>query len=128
MIQTQFCKPSRRGSASAFVLVVLVVMVGLMLTRARHTIAMHRQTGNEQLRLQAEKLAEAGIQRAQLAWQSAPQPGKFEWEFPPGRLHQTNSGRVVIITNASGVCTVEVAYPSNRDLPYRVTRTQELSQ
>ena len=119
---------SRRGSASVFVLVVVVLMSSLLLARARNTVAQHRQTRNEELHLQTTKLADAGLQIARQAWRSSAEPFQLEWEVEPGTIHQTNSGQVTIVTEASGLCTVIAAYPSNQDLTFRVTRTQEFSQ
>lgn len=117
----------RRGSVSVFILVVIVLMSGILLARARHTVAQHRQTRNEQQHLQTRFLADAGIQIARDAWRSSPTTFQLDWIIPSGAIHQTNSGLVTIRTTATGECTVVAEYPVSADFPSRISRTEKLS-
>jgi Tfp pilus assembly protein PilX len=118
----------QKGSVSVFVLVVIALMAGLLLARAKNTISRHRHTRHDAQHLQTTQLANAGMRIAERAWQDSTEPFQFEWELLPGTVHQTNSGRVTIVTTADGDCTVVAQFPTNVDLPFRVTRTQGFSQ
>jgi len=118
----------RRGSVSVFVLIVILLMAGIILARARHTITVHRQSRIDEYHLQSELLADAGIRLARSAWETTPEAWEYDWILPPGTVHQTKSGRVRITTTSDGVCSVEAQYPVEMEHPPRVTRTKDFAK
>lgn len=117
---------SRRGAVTVVALVVLVVLAGILGQHARRVLMERRQFRQETLHLQAEKLAEAGLEMARSARQKDPAWSGVLWNLPPGTIHKTNSAEVTIQVQDE-TCTVVARYPANSDLPFKVTRTRKLT-
>jgi type II secretory pathway component PulK len=87
-----------RRSAAVLIAVVVVLTVSLALfgVWARAAVEQHRRMRHEQLRLQAVRLAEAGVRRgmAQRAADSA--YTKELWRVPAGDLNTSRAGEVAI--------------------------------
>jgi hypothetical protein len=78
------------------VVVALTICVTLFGVWARSSIQLHQRMRNEQLRLQAVRLAEAGVRRA-LAMRAADASYNQErWQVPASDLDTTHAGTVRI--------------------------------
>ena len=117
---------SRRGAVTIVALLVLLVLAGMIGQYVRRVVMVRRQFRQEMLHQQAEKLADAGLQLAKAARQKDAAWSGLQWDVPPGEIHQTNSGAVVISMQGD-ICTVVARYPNNSPLPFQVTRTRKLT-
>jgi len=88
------------GQRTGFVLVAVVVVftIGLALfgVWAQAAVAQHRQLRNEQLRLQAVRLAEAGVGRALARRVADPQYVEETWSVPANVLDGNRAAEVRI--------------------------------
>jgi type II secretory pathway component PulK len=117
----------RRGAVT--VLVLLVILIGsVMLTQlVRRTLLDGRQASSNLLQLQTQELAAAAVLRAQQSWRDSPDWTGETWKLPPGQIHQTNEGEVVIKV-VDNVATVTARYPVNFSNPIQITRKVSLKQ
>ncbi len=123
------CRPpaQRRGAVTVVALVVLVILAGLVGQHVRRVLMERRQFRQEILHLQAEKLADAGINMAIATRKKDTTWGGVTWKTPSGAIHQTNTADVEIKIEQD-VCTVIVRYPTNNNsIPFKVTRTRKLT-
>jgi type II secretory pathway pseudopilin PulG len=126
VIKSTGARPPRRGAASIVAIAVLVILAGIMAQQVRRVLMERRQMRNEVNYLQTEKLVDAGFMLAQKsksidsAWMG------LTWNLPPGAIHQTNSGEVLITVQGDS-CTVVARYPANAEIPFQVTRTRKMA-
>ncbi|MEZ6124841.1 MAG: hypothetical protein R3C49_16965 [Planctomycetaceae bacterium] len=112
----------RRGSVSALLVVVLLLMMGLVVQLTQRSLTDRRQMRREFLQQQAQQLAQAGVLRVRQLKAAQQDFSGDVWELPPGVLHETNSGQVTITVDGNSA-TVVARYPANSPLPVQVTRT-----
>ena len=117
---------NRRGAVTIVALLTLLILAGMLGQHVRRVLMERRQFRQEVLHLQAEKLAEAGIELAASSWQKDPSWSGTTWNLPTGTIHQTNSAEVVIRLQDE-TCTVVARYPANADIPFQVTRTRKMT-
>ena len=117
--------PRHRRLVIPVALVTLLVLAGMLGQHVRRVLMERRQFRQEVLNLQAEKLAEAGIELAVSSRQQDPVWSGITWNLPAGTIHQTNSAEVVIRMQ-DDTCTVVARYPANIEIPFQVTRTRKL--
>jgi type II secretory pathway pseudopilin PulG len=85
-----------RGMALISVLVVLMILGGFSLTLVRTLAAKRRILRNEEQRIQAEWLAEAGIERASARLKENGDARAETWNIPPEELGGRGGGKVTI--------------------------------
>lgn len=119
---------NRKATVSVMVMLVLLLLMGLIVSQVRRVLGDHRQVNKDLYHLQAEHLAFAGLQKAAAAWTAQDSYTGEQWLIPPGTVHQTNTGSVLISVSADGQCQVVSRYPTNHEIPFQVTRTQRLSK
>jgi hypothetical protein len=78
------------------VLVILMILGGFSLTLARTLASKRRILRNEEQRIQAEWLAEAGIERAAARWKATGEATAETWMIPPEELGGRGGGKVTI--------------------------------
>jgi Tfp pilus assembly protein PilX len=90
----------RRGAVLIAVVVVLAISLALFGVWARAALQQHRRMRNEQSRLQAVRLAEAGVRRgiAQRALDAA--YSQEVWQVPASELDTTHAGKIAIRVNS----------------------------
>ena len=127
-VKSEIARPSkRRGSVTVVALVVLVILAGLVGQHVRRVLMERRQFRQEILQLQAEKLADAGMDLAISARKKDAAWHGVTWNLPSGVIHQTNSADVAIQVQ-EGICTVTVRYPTNNNIFFcKVSRTRKLT-
>lgn len=113
---------SRRGGAIVVVLAALVIVSTLWVAWTQRTMADRRQIREVVLQRQTERLAEAGVLMARLAIQKDAAWTGTQVVVPAGVIHKTNSGELAISVQ-NGLITVVAKYPSQEEIPYKVTRT-----
>jgi Tfp pilus assembly protein PilX len=102
------CKATRkRGIVLVAVLVLVSVSLTLFGLWSQAVIRQHRITANQQFRLQAVQLAEAGLGRAVLLRAGDAKYADEVWSVPAAELDATHAGQVRIrvtpTSNARGV-------------------------
>jgi hypothetical protein len=126
MISSSVAGSSRRGAVTIVALVVLMILAGLIAQQVSRALSDRRHSRQQVLHLQAEKLAEAGLELAATSCQADPTWTGTMWKVPAGAIHQTNSAEVTIKVQ-DGTCTVVSRYPANNDIPFQVTRTRKFT-
>ena len=123
---------SRRAG---FVIVVVVVLFAVSLALfgiwAQAAIGQHRRLRNEQLRLQAVRLAEAGVSRALARRAADPQYMKETWSVPASALGGPRAAEVRIRiepTADDAALRVEATaeYPAGATRRAQITRRIEI--
>jgi len=117
----------RRGTVTVLVLVVILIGSVMIAQLVRRALLDARQTANNLLHLQTQELADAGEYRAQQSWRDSQEWAGETWKLPPGKMHQTNEGEVVI-TVVDNVATITARYPVNFSNPIQITRKVSLKQ
>jgi type II secretory pathway component PulK len=117
---------NRRGAVTIVALLTLLVLAGMLGQHVRRVLMERRQFRQEILHLQAEKLAEAGIELADSSRRNDAAWSGMTWNLPAGAIHQTNSAEVVIRMQDE-TCTVVARYPANAEIPFQVTRIRKLT-
>ncbi|MFN9719090.1 MAG: hypothetical protein ACK58L_10375 [Planctomycetota bacterium] len=118
---------ARRGAISVMAVVVLVIVSLLVSQYVRRALNDRRYTRSEAERLQAESLADAGLQWAQTSLGADGSWPGTTWELPKGTISQTKTGRVTISVK-NGTCTVIARYPADSTTPVQVTRFVDVSE
>lgn len=113
---------SRRGGALVIALVLLTVASLLGVVVVRSVIAHARQLQRTPWRLQAEALAEAGLNRAAVQLRASPDYAGETWQIPAADLGEHFAARVDIRRSDTGV-TVTVLYPDRPADRVQLTRT-----
>lgn len=113
---------SRKGGALVIALVLLTVASLLGVVVVRSVIAHARQLQRTPWRLQAEALAEAGLNRAAAQHRVAPDYTGETWQIPAAELGEHFPARVDIRRSDTGV-TVTVLYPDRPADRVQLTRT-----
>lgn len=116
---------SRRGTVTVLVLIVILIGSVMLTQLVRRTLLDGRQASDNLLQLQTKELAEAAAVRAQQSWSDSEDWTGETWKLPPGQIHQTNEGEVVI-TVAEKVATITARYPANFSNPVQITRKVSL--
>lgn len=112
----------RRGGAIVVVLAALVIVSTLWVAWTQRAMADRRQIREIVLQRQTERLAEAGLLMARQAIQKDAAWIGTQVVVPAGVIHQTNSGELEVSVQ-NGLITVVAKYPSQEEIPYKVTRT-----
>jgi len=112
----------RKGGAIVVVLAALVIVSTLWVAWARRAMSDRRQIREIVLQQQTERLAEAGLMMARQSLQKDAAWTGSRVVVPAGTIHQTNSGELAISIQ-NGLITVVAYYPSQEEIPYKVTRT-----
>lgn len=111
----------RRGGALIIALVLLTVASALGVIVVRSVILHARQLQRTPWRLQAEALAEAGLNRAAAQLRTIPDYTGETWQIPAADLGEPFAARVDIRRDAAGV-TVTVLYPDRPTDRVQLTR------
>ena len=117
----------RKGGIAVVAMVVLLVSSLLITQYIRRAVNDRNHVKAEVERLQALSLADAGVALAEKAILKDPAWTGTQWDLPPGTLHQTKSGSVVISVS-DGSCTVIARYPANSSSPVQITRKVSLTK
>jgi Tfp pilus assembly protein PilX len=88
--------PSRRGFVLVAVVVVLTISLALFGVWARAAVQQHRRSRNEALRLQAIRLAEAGLRRAMVRRAAESAYNGETWRVDGSELASVHAGEVRI--------------------------------
>src|SRR5688572_29155505 len=86
----------RRGVVLVVILVTISISLALFALWAQTIVQDHRRQANQQFRLQATRLAEAGIRRAMARRASDPQFSDEVWVVPAADLVGTHDAKVRI--------------------------------
>ena len=111
------CCRARRGTVMLVAMVCLTLSVGLLAGLLRLAATQHKQVRYELMRLQADWLAEAGIERAVHRLQNDADYAGETWKLGPDDLDQAAAGQVTIqvrtLPDNPGVRQVQVqaVYP-----------------
>lgn len=112
----------RKGGAIVVVIAALVIVSTLWVAWTQRTMSDRRQIREVVLQRQTERLAEAGVLMARQAIQKDAAWTGTQVVVPAGVIHKTNSGELAISVQ-NGLITVVAKYPSQEEIPYKVTRT-----
>ncbi|MBL8812975.1 MAG: hypothetical protein JNM43_22600 [Planctomycetaceae bacterium] len=112
----------RKGGVIVVVLAALVIVSTLWVAWTQRTMSDRRQIREVVLQRQTERLAEAGVLMARQAIQKDAAWTGTQVVVPAGVIHKTNSGELAISVQ-NGLITVVAKYPSQEEIPYKVTRT-----
>lgn len=110
----------------AMIALLLVAMIGVSLLKL--ALAQQRQVRREQVRLQAEWLAEAGLERGAAQLARDPEYGGEEWEIAAEELDGRRAGLVRIAVERSEARPDDVAlkviatFPRDTEQRAQVTR------
>ncbi len=118
--------PGRRAIVTVMVLVVLMLMSGLIAAFVRRAVADRQQMKQELEYRQTVELSAAGVLRAKLRMAADDGYKGESWQVAEDVIHETKFG-VVEISVSDNVATVTAQYPTNREIPFKVTRTVRLS-
>ena len=117
----------RRAIVTVMVLVVLMLMSGLVAAFVRRAVSDRRQMYRELDHRQTILLAVAGLDRARRKSKADASYVEESWQIAAGEFNQTKSG-VVAISIKNGVATATASYPTEYEIPFKVTRTVRLSK
>jgi type II secretory pathway component PulK len=120
-------RPKRSGIVLLAVLVILAVSLTLFGIWARQAVLNRGQLDTQQRRLQAVRLAEAGLKRA-IALRAA--DSKFEeqvWSVPPSDLDQTHAGTVRMAI-APGSSKGTLRYQATAEFPVGEVRSIQITK
>lgn len=123
--------PARRGAAMIFAMMALLLGSMMMASLVRTASASHRQMKREEIRVQANLLADAGCRRAIAELQSNPQFAGEDWQVPGELLGQRRGASVVINVKRAvspqegSTVTVVASYPVGH--PDLVKTSRELA-
>jgi len=120
-------RPHRRGFAVVFVIVVIFVAITLFGLWARSIVRDLRRSESEQYRLQATRLAEAGIRRAIVQRAANDSYDQETWAIPATDLTGRHAGQVSIrvAQGDSPESTEYIAtadYPTSKERRARITK------
>jgi Tfp pilus assembly protein PilV len=90
------CQSSRHGFVLVAVVVVLTISLALFGVWARAAVQQHRRSRNEQMRLQAVRLAEAGVRRAMARRAADPAYNGETWLVDGRELDSVHAAEVRI--------------------------------
>ena len=118
----------RRGALLAAALVAMVVAGSILLSILQTVVAHHRQTFTHRQQVQAQWLAQGGIDRAVAQLRSSSEYRGETWNVPEDELSGSAPGKVVIRVepladepNALQI-SAQADYPSDTDHRARQTR------
>jgi Tfp pilus assembly protein PilX len=126
----------RRAHRRGVVLIVVIVTTSISLVLfgiwARNMVNEHRRFANQQYRLQATRLAEAGIRRAVVRKSADPQFQEETWSVPAESLGGQHAASVQIRAVSSGDATTmryeaTAQYPAGAVRRAQVTKRIEVS-
>jgi Tfp pilus assembly protein PilX len=118
----------RRGGILVLALICLVLAAALIGTVLRQVQLQRRQIAQHDRRLQAEWLAESGLERAAARLRADPAYSGETWVVPPSDLGGTDPGEVIVHVESTAQMNsrnirVEAAYPAQST--ERVRRTKQ---
>ena len=119
--------PRRRAVVTVMVLVVLLLLSALVIEFVRRAVSDRRQMRQELAYQQTIQLADAGVAKLRQKIATDDAYSGETWELPAGDIHQKNTASVTISIN-DDTATVAALYPSNAEVPFKVTRTVRLSK
>ena len=105
-----------RGIAVVAILVVFAVSLLLFGLWSRSVVREHRSLSNQQFRIQAQRLAEAGIERGIAARKANADYAEETWSVPAAQLDKTHAAQVrihVIPASKSG----SIRYEATAEFP-----------
>jgi Tfp pilus assembly protein PilX len=122
----------RDGFVVIAVMVALVISVTLFGLWARAAVREHQEISSQALRIQATRLAEAGLQRAIAQRTADAQYAEETWIIPATDLAGTHAAevRILITLDASGTALVVKAvaeYPTDEVRHAQVTKQIEIA-
>jgi hypothetical protein len=129
----QVCHP-RRGAVMVFALIALLVaslMIGSLMRTASKS---HRQLKRDEYRLQANFLADAGVQRALRLLQQDPEFQTGEWNISSEQLVPGRSAHVQMTVTtdpdnpAERIVSAVARYPMEQSDFVRITRQIHISK
>jgi type II secretory pathway component PulK len=119
----------RRGAISVIAMIGLLVAAMIGTSLVRLALARHRQVAHEALRLQAEWLAEAGVERAAARLAADADYDGETWNVAAENFRQGWTGRVTMTIHrgesagAAAQVTVVAEYPAGADRRARTRKT-----
>ena len=117
----------RRGVVLIIVIVTTSISLVLFGMWAQNMVKEHRRFANQQFRLQATRLAEAGIRRAMARKLADPQFQKETWSVPAESLGGTHAASVQIRAVPSGNATT-VQYEATAQFPAGAVRRAQITK
>ncbi|APZ91759.1 hypothetical protein [Fuerstiella marisgermanici] len=124
-LQARDAAHPRRAIVTVMVLVVLILMSGLVAEFVRRAVTDRRQMQRELEHRQTRLLAVAGLERAQRMVAADTEYTGETWQIADGVFNQTKSA-VVKISISDGMTTATAQYPTDQEIPFKVTRTARL--
>lgn len=112
----------RKGGAVVFVLAAMLIVSTIWVSWTRRALSDRRQLREQIQQQQTDRLAQAGLLMARQNLQQDASWTGTSVVVPAGVIHQTNSGELTISVR-DGLITVTARYPSQEEIPYKVTRT-----
>jgi Tfp pilus assembly protein PilX len=127
-IRAQRLSAKRRGGILVLALICLVLAAALIGTVLRQVQLQRRQIAQHDRRLQAEWLAESGLERAAARLRADPAYAGETWSVPASELGGTDAGEVIVHVGAapqtdSRNIHVEAEFPAQST--ERVRRTKQ---
>jgi Tfp pilus assembly protein PilX len=121
----------RRAQRRGVVLIVVIVTTSISLVLfgiwARNMVKEHRRFANQQYRLQATRLAEAGIRRAMARKSAEPQFQEETWTVPAESLGGTHAANVQIRAMPSDNAAT-VRYEATAQFPAGAARRAQITK
>jgi type II secretory pathway component PulK len=122
---------SRRGFVLVTVIAIMAMSMALFGLWAKAAVVEHRRLETQQLRMQAVRLAEAGLQRAMALRGNNPQYSSETWLIPAEELDHLHNGEVRIhVTPAAGGNTLQIEataqFPAGADRRAQSTKRIEI--
>jgi len=106
----------KRGIVVVAILVVFSVSLLLFGLWSRSVVREHRSLSNQQFRIQAERLAEAGIERGIAARKANADYAEETWPVPAAQLDKTHAAQVRIrVTSTSNAGNIR--YEATSEFP-----------
>jgi type II secretory pathway component PulK len=120
----------RRGFVLVTVLVIMAISLALFAFWARAAVVEHRRLETRQFRVQAERLAEAGLRRAMVQRENQPNYKVETWRISADELDQVHPGEVRIQVRSAGDDRVEIEataqYPAGAEHRAQSTKRIEI--
>jgi len=125
--ETNAHRPRRRGVVLVVVLVTISISLTLFGLWARTIVQEHRRQANQQFRLQAARLAEAGVRRAMQRRAADPQFEEDTWMAPAEHLGGTHAAKVRIRATPNDDTTA-LRYEATAEFPTGAVRRAQITK
>jgi hypothetical protein len=126
-----FCGSGHASQRRGIVLVAIVAVFAISLTLfgvwAKAAIQNQQRIGNQQFRMQAVRLAEAGLRRAMARRAADPQYNEEVWHVPAEMLDEPNAAEVRIRILA-GDNMAMLRYEATAEFPARAVRRAQITR